>query len=223
SHEVRTPLNAIIGFAEVMKEEQFGAMGNARYLEYAHDIHRSGIHVLSLINDLLDLSKIEAGKVDLTFTGVNLNELVKDCVALMQPDANRDKIIVRTNLPASTPPVVADDRSLRQIMLNVLSNSIKFTVPGGQIIVTTRLNERGEVVLSFRDTGIGMSKSDLETALEPFQRVRGTDPDKAGTGLGLPLTKALVEANRAQFEIESKPGDGTTVRVIFPVTRVLAE
>lgn len=223
SHEIRTPLNSIIGFSEVMMSEQFGPLGNGRYREYARDVHSGGTHLLSLINDLLDLSKIEAGKLDLTFASVDLNTLVRQCVSIMQPDANRERLIVRTNLPSNTPPVVADPRSLRQIILNILSNSIKFTEPGGQIIATTRQNERGEVTLTVRDTGVGMSNKDLETALEPFRQIATTNGNETGTGLGLPLTKAMVEANRAIFEIESTPGDGTTIRITFPVTRVLAE
>src|SRR6185436_1013494 len=126
SHEVRTPLNAILGFSEVMMEERFGAMGNERYREYLKDIHASGEHMVSLLNDLLDLSKIEAGKLDLTFTSVRLNDLVHQCVALMQPQANRERIIIRTSLAPALPPVVVDTRSIRQIVLNLLSNSIKF-------------------------------------------------------------------------------------------------
>lgn len=223
SHEIRTPLNGIIGFAEVMMQERFGAIGNERYREYVTDIHTSGSHLLSLINDLLDLSKVEAGKLDMAFTKVDLNDLIQQCVAIMQPDANRERLIIRTNLPASVPNIVADKRSFRQIMLNVLSNSVKFTPAGGQIIVSTRLNERGEVSVSVRDTGIGLSEADLETALQPFRQIATAKARNAGTGLGLPLTKALVEANRAQFLIESAPQEGTTVRVTFPVNRVLAE
>lgn len=223
SHEIRTPLNSIIGFSEVMMNEEFGAMSNDRYKAYARDIHEGGNHLLSLINDLLDLSKIEAGKLELDFASVEVNDLIQQCVAIMQPDANRERLIVRTNLPPSTPPVVADARSLRQIILNVLSNSIKFTPPGGQIIATTKLNERGEVVVALRDTGVGMSDTELETALEPFRQVATAARNRTGTGLGLPLTKAMAEANRAQFDIDSDPGNGTTVRITFPVTRVLAE
>ena len=141
SHEIRTPLNAIIGFSEVMMEERFGPIGNERYREYLKDIHASGGHLVSLLNDLLDLSKIEAGKLELTFASVDLNELTQQCVALMQPQANRERIIIRTSLPPTLPPVVADARSVRQIVLNLLSNSIKFTGAGGQVIVSTALTD----------------------------------------------------------------------------------
>ena len=171
SHEIRTPLNAIIGFSEVMMAERFGPIGNERYREYLKDIHASGGHLLSLINDLLDLSKIEAGKLDLTFASVSLNDLTQQCVAIMQPQANRERIIIRTSLPPTLPQVVADARSVRQIVLNLLSNSIKFTGAGGQVIVSTALNDSGEVVLRVRDTGVGMSEKDLATALEPFRQL----------------------------------------------------
>ncbi|MBN9010960.1 MAG: PAS domain S-box protein, partial [Rhizobiales bacterium] len=139
SHEIRTPLNAIIGFSEVMMEERFGPVGSQRYRDYLHDIHVSGTHMLSLINDLLDLSKIEAGKLELAFESVAVNEVIQECVALMQPQANRERIIIRTSLSAGVPNVVADERSLRQILLNLLSNAVKFTCAGGQVIVATAL------------------------------------------------------------------------------------
>jgi PAS domain S-box-containing protein len=223
SHEIRTPLNAIIGFSEVMMGERFGPIGNERYRDYLRDIHVSGGHLLSLINDLLDLSKIEAGKLELVFEGVAVNDVVQECVALMQPQANRDRIIIRTSLSSGVPKVMADQRSLRQILLNLLSNAIKFTAAGGQVIVATALEESGDVVLRIRDTGIGMSEKDLETAMKPFRQVTSTGIRRGeGTGLGLPLTKALVEANRAAFSIDSAPNQGTLVKIAFPTSRVLA-
>ena len=171
SHEIRTPLNAIIGFSEVMMDERFGPVGNERYRQYLKDIHSSGGHLISLLNDLLDLSKIEAGKLELTFVSVNLNDLVQQCVAIMQQQANRERVIIRTSLPASLPQIVADARSVRQIALNLLSNSIKFTGAGGQVIVSTALTDDNEVVLRVRDTGVGMSEKELQTALEPFRQL----------------------------------------------------
>jgi PAS domain S-box-containing protein len=223
SHEIRTPLNAILGFSEVMMEERFGPIGNERYVAYLKDIHGSGEHLISLINDLLDLSKIEAGRLDLTFASVNLNEVANQCIAIMQPQANRQRIIIRSAFAAGLPPVVADLRSMRQIVLNLLSNSIKFTRPGGQVIVSTTLTETGEVHLRVRDTGVGMSEAEIATALEPFRQIASAGRSKSGgTGLGLPLTKALVEANRATFAIKSEVNAGTLVEVVFPATRVLA-
>jgi PAS domain S-box-containing protein len=223
SHEIRTPLNAIIGFSEVMMEERFGPIGNERYRTYLSDIHVSGQHLMSLINDLLDISKIEAGKLDLAFEAVAVNSVIQECVALMQPQANRERIIIRTSLSADVPNVVADRRSLRQILLNLLSNAVKFTKAGGQVIVSSALEENGEVVLRIRDTGVGMSEKDIETALKPFRQLAtAKNGEQRGTGLGLPLTKALVEANRASFAIDSAVNQGTLVRITFPTTRVLA-
>jgi PAS domain S-box-containing protein len=222
SHEIRTPLNAIIGFSEVMMEERFGPIGNDRYRQYLRDIHACGGHLISLLNDLLDLSKIEAGKLELSFVSINLNELVQQCVAILQQQANRERVIIRTSLPPNLPPIVADARSVRQIALNLLSNSIKFTGAGGQVIVATALKDAHEVVLRVRDTGPGMSEKELQTAMEPFRQL-ATANRSGGSGLGLPISKALAEANRARFHITSQIDSGTLVEVAFPATRVLAQ
>ena len=224
SHEIRTPLNAIIGFSEVMMDERFGAVGNERYKQYLKDIHTSGGHLISLLNDLLDLSKIEAGKLDLTFVSVSLNDILQECVAMLQQEANRQRVIIRTSLAPNLPPIVADARSVRQIALNILSNSIKFTGAGGQVIVSTTVNDDNEASLRVRDTGAGMSEQELQMALEPFRQLATSSRwGASGTGLGLPITKALAEANHARFRITSRPEDGTLVEVAFPATRVLAE
>jgi PAS domain S-box-containing protein len=224
SHEIRTPLNAIIGFAEVMIQERFGPIGNDRYRQYLKDIRTSGDHLLSLLNDLLDLSKIEAGKLELNFTSVDLNDLIQQSVALLQPQANRDRIIIRTSLGSTVPSVTADARSVRQILLNLLSNSIKFTGAGGQVIVSTALGDESNVVLRVRDTGVGMSEQDIAVALEPFRQLATSARfGSGGTGLGLPLTKALAEANRASFKIKSAVNAGTLVEVAFPTPRMAAE
>jgi PAS domain S-box-containing protein len=222
SHEIRTPLNAILGFAEIMLEERFGPVGNERYRDYIQDIHVSGNYVVSLLAGLLDLARIGAGRMELAFTGVNLNGLVASCVAELQPQAARQRIVMRTSFAAKLPPVVADERSIRQIMLNIVSNAIKFTEAGGQVIVSTAMTDRGEVAFRVRDTGVGMSKEEVEVALEPFRQTSG--PRKGGgTGLGLPLTKALVGANRGALLITSARDEGTLVEVLFPPTRVLAD
>jgi PAS domain S-box-containing protein len=225
SHEIRTPLNAIIGFAEMMATERFGPLGSARYLEYAHDIGRSGRHVLDIVNDLLDISKIEAGEQTMEFVAVALNETLAESVSILQPQANAQRVIIRTSLSTSLPDVVADQRSIKQIAINLLANAIRFTPSGGQIVVSTAYDPTGRVVIRVRDTGIGMSRSELDQAMKPF-RQGATSPMRPrgdGTGLGLPLTKAMVEANRAQFSIESAPGEGTLVQIAFPPQRVLAE
>lgn len=224
SHEIRTPLNAIIGFSELMADEKFGPVGNERYRDYLKDISRSGNHVLSLVNDLLDISKIEAGAVEMDFEAVSLNEALTEAVAIMQPQANRERVIIRSSLTSRLPDIVADHRSITQIALNLLSNAIRFTGPGGQVIVSTSYETSGDVLLRVRDTGIGMTRQEVEQALRPYKQI--TTPKHArsdGTGLGLPLTKAMAEANRANFTIDSTPGRGTMVEITFPSTRVLAE
>jgi PAS domain S-box-containing protein len=221
SHEIRTPLNAILGFAEVIMDERFGPIGNDRYRVYLKDIHASGAHVMSLINDLLDLSKIEAGRLDLKFATVDANSVIQECVSLMQPQAAQERVIMRLSLFDKLPPIIADERSLRQIMLNLMSNAVKFNEPGGQVIVSTAMNDSGQAVIRVRDTGIGMSDAEIGMALEPFRRISTARPTD-GTGLGLPLTKALAEANRAGFSIKSRKEQGTLVELAFPVAHAAA-
>ncbi|SER94644.1 PAS domain-containing sensor histidine kinase [Rhizobium sp. NFR03] len=223
SHEIRTPLNAIIGFSDMMASEHFGPIGSARYIEYASDIGRSGRHVLDIVNDLLDISKIEAGEMELEFAAVEINEAVSEAVSLVQPQANAQRVIIRTSLSTSVPNVVADNRSIKQIALNILANAIRFTPAGGQIVVSTAYEANGSVMLRIRDTGIGMTRTELEQAMKPFRQVTtGTRMRGEGTGLGLPLTKAMAEANRALFAINSAPNEGTLVEITFPSQRVLA-
>jgi PAS domain S-box-containing protein len=224
SHEIRTPLNAMTGFAEVIMAERFGPIGNERYREYIKDIHAAGTHLVSMLNDLLDLSRIETGQIELNFASVNLNDLTQQCVGIMQPHANRARIIIRTSLTPGLPLVVADERSLRQIVLNLIANSIKFTGPGGQVIVSTVFTDSREGVLRVRDTGSGMSEKDIAAALEPFRQVATSGSwGSGGTGFGLPLTKALAEANRANFSIKSAPNAGTLVEIAFPPSRIVAD
>jgi signal transduction histidine kinase len=224
SHEIRTPLNAIIGFSELMVDEKFGPVANDRYRDYLRDINRSGNHVLDLVNDLLDISKIEAGQQEMAYEAVSLNDTLAETVAMMQPQANRERVIIRSSFASRLPEVVADLRSVRQIALNILSNAIRYTQAGGQVIVSTAYETSGDVVMRVRDTGIGMSQAEIEQALKPFKQINALKRGRGdGTGLGLPLTKAMVEANRARFIINSTPGEGTLVEIAFPSTRVLAE
>jgi PAS domain S-box-containing protein len=215
SHEVRTPLNAIIGFAEVMIAQRFGALGNERYVEYMKDIRASGERVIAIINDLTDLSRIETGKLDLTFASQSLNDLVEQCVAVMQPQANRERIIIRTSLAHALPPVVADARALRQITLNLIGNSIHLANAGGQVIVSTALSDFGEVVLRVRDTGHGLNDNEVAAAMEPFRTQAPSDQASDSSGVSLSLTKALVEANRAQFHLKTGAHMGTLIEVVF--------
>jgi signal transduction histidine kinase len=222
SHEVRTPLNAIIGFADVMIGEKFGALGNERYIDYMKDIRASGERVIAFIDDLLDLSRIETGKLDLAFVDQNLNELVEQCVAVMQPQANRERIIIRTSLAHTLPPVVADARALRQITLNLIGNSIHLANAGGQVIVSTALSDFGDVVLRVRDTGHGLNDNEVAAAMEPFRTHPPSDLESDGAVVILSLTKALVEANRAQFQIKTSPPSGTLIEVTFARAKALA-
>lgn len=221
SHEIRTPLNAIIGFAEVMMEERFGPVGSPRYKDYLKDIHTSGAHLIGLVDDLLELTRIETGKMKFDFTPVDLNEIVQQAATLLQPQATRGRVIIRTSLARSLPPVLADRRSVRQIMTNLASNAVRFSRPGGQVIVATALTETGQAVIRVRDAGLGMTRQELERAMEPFRPLAIADND-TGAGLGLPLTKALAEANEAALQLQSEVGRGTLAEVTFPASRVLA-
>ncbi len=215
SHEIRTPLNSIIGFAEVMIDEKFGSLENERYIEYMKDIRASGERIITFIDDLLDLSRIETGKLDLAFVNQNLNDIVEQCVAVMQPQANRERIIIRTSLAHTLPPIVADAQALRQITLNLIGNSIHLANAGGQVIVSTAVNDFGDVALRVRDSGHSLSEDELAAATEPFRTPPPSDQASKSAGVSLSLTKALVEANRAQFHIKTGPHSGTLIEVVF--------
>ena len=219
SHEVRTPLNSVLGFTELMLQERFGPIGNNRYKGYVEDIHQSGLYALSLLNDLLDISKIEAGKFELDFTAVEVPELVEDCVNSLQPLAKRSRIVLRTSLADKLPCIVADPRRLKQILLNLLTNAIKFTKEGGQVIVSGTMVD-GELRLRVRDNGVGMTKDEIAFAMQPFHQLDTAPRQQSGTGLGLPVTKALVDANRARLVLTSEPGVGTSADVVFPAERL---
>jgi signal transduction histidine kinase len=199
-----------------MMGERFGALGDERYMEYTRDIRASGERVIAIINDLLELSRIETGRLDLAFADQNLNEMVESCVSVMQPQANRERIIIRTSLAQALPPVIADGPALRQITLNLIGNSIHLANPAGQVIVSTALSDFGEVVLRVRDTGHGLNDNEIAAALEPFRTPQPTDQASDGSAVNLSLTKALVEANRARFHIKTGGRSGTLIEVVFP-------
>jgi signal transduction histidine kinase len=219
-HAVRVPLNKIVGFSETMLAEHLGPLGHPQYRAHLQDIRATGAHAISLVGDLVELSKIEAGKLDLGFGRVDLNDLVQECVTVIQPQANRDRVIIRTSLAASLPPVIADARSLRQVVFNLLSSSMKLTGAGGQVIVSTARGERGEASLRVRDTGRGMSEDDLAAALDPFRR--SATGHAAAATLVLPLAKALAQANGARFTIRSSVESGTLAEITFPRDRIAA-
>ena len=171
---------------------------------------------MTLVEDMLDLSRVEAGQLDLAVAPVDVNRIVTEAVAQMQPEAHRGRVIMRTSLGGRIPPVLADERSTRQIVRNLLSNAVKFNEPGGQVIVSTASGEDGTVVLRVRDTGVGMTDEEIAAALEPFGGVAAASPARAGgNGLGLPLTRALVGANGASMTVRSRPQEGTLVEVAF--------
>jgi PAS domain S-box-containing protein len=223
SHELRTPLNAILGFSDVMRTQRFGTIGNEKYLAYANDIHASGSHLLSIVSDLLDLSKVEAGKLELDFMAVSLEEVADYALNLLKDEAGAAGVILRKSFPAKLPRVVGDQKTLRQIIINLLSNGIKYSNAGGEVLISAAIAGKGALTLRVKDTGIGMSEAEVQEVLKPYGRVENASRQRQGTGLGLPLTRSLVEANRAKFSISSKTGEGTLVEILFPGPRVLAE
>jgi signal transduction histidine kinase len=222
SHELRTPLNAVIGFSEIIKNELLGAIDEQRYREYAEDIHRSGAHLLQLINDILDLTKVEAGKYDLNEEVCDVAKTISDGIRLMRDLAGNRGLDLNSQIPADLPFLFADERCLRQILVNFLSNAVKFTPKGGRVDVSARLDVDGGLVVGVTDTGIGMARDDIPLALRPFRQLEHSLGRKyEGTDLGLPLVKALLDLHQASLLIESEPGVGTTVSACFPAQRTI--
>ena len=221
SHELRTPLNAIIGFADIIKSRMFGS-ASERYPEYAGDISNSANHLLALINDILNLAKLEAGKFQLQEQEVNLALLVADCVHLVERQAREGKINLSVTLDPEALPLRADERRLRQVILNLLSNAVKFTPEGGEVRVTSA-RRNGGLSLSINDTGIGIAAEDIPKVLAPFGQVESKVRRKhEGTGLGLPLAKQLVELHGGLLTIDSRLDVGTTVTILLPASRMVA-
>ncbi len=221
SHELRTPLNAIIGFSSVMKEELFGALGSARYRDYSSDIHDSGTHLLAIINDLLDVSAIEAHKMDLRVAACDVGEMTDAALRLVAPRAQSAGLSLQRDIAADLPQVNVDERRLKQVLLNLLSNAIKFTRKGGSVRVEARIVVNGDLILRVVDTGIGMDAEGVAKALERFGQVdSGLDRKHEGTGLGLPLARGLVELHGGALSIDSEPNRGTTVTVTLPAACV---
>jgi two-component system cell cycle sensor histidine kinase PleC len=220
SHELRTPLNAINGFSEIMLGEMFGPLGDKRYKEYSGDILSSGQHLLALINDILDMSKIEAGKMNLKFEPVSLDEVVEDAVRLVHNRAEQTGLTIKVELPP-LPEIEADYRALKQVILNLLSNALKFTPHGGSVTVSAELRRDGmgdRVRVAVSDTGIGISAKDLARLAQPFEQIESQhSKTQQGTGLGLALTKSLVEMHDGALEMASTPGEGTTVSFTLPL------
>jgi signal transduction histidine kinase len=222
SHELRTPLNAVIGFSDLMRTEAFGPVGSARYREYAGDIHDSARHLLSLINDILDLSKIERGLLELDEEDLDVPAAVWAVETLVRDRAERGQITLILDCHESLPALHADPRQFKQMLANLLSNAIKFTDPGGKVSVSVACDPARGYVFAVKDTGIGMAKEDIPLALAPFVQVdRSLSRKHEGTGLGLPLTMRMIERHGGRLELESAPGLGTTAMLIFPLSRIV--
>lgn len=223
SHELRTPLNAVIGFSEILELEAFGPLGNSRYKQYARDIHGSGSHLLALINDVLDLTRLDAGQASLEASPSDLPALIKESLRMVGPQARSAKVALKADLPSLLPALSCDQRRIRQVLLNLLSNAVKFTPEGGCVSVSAALRDDGIAVM-VSDNGIGIAQTDIPRAFERFGQVDSTLARKyEGAGLGLPLAKELVELHGGTLTLESKPGEGTKVTVSLPRARLLSE
>ncbi len=223
SHELRTPLNAILGFSEVIKDGCFGPVGNTRYAEYAADIHDSGRHLMGLINDLLDLSKIEAGKRELRDEIVDLAELIPNAVHLLEGQAAECQIALELELAPALPRLRADHGAAKQVLLNLLSNAVKFTLPGGTVRVRALASASG-IEIEVRDDGIGIDPGAIESLMAPFAQAESVQTrSRQGTGLGLPIVKSLMELHGGSFELSSRLHRGTTAVLRFPAERIIAE
>ena len=220
SHELRTPLNAILGFSEMIRDAALGPDKIDTYREYAGYVHDGGSHLLSLINDILDLSKIEAGRMELHVEDIDAREMIEDCLALTRGMARERQVALRADTPPAGCLFTADRRATKQMVVNLLSNAIKFTPAGGTVVLMLTAGANG-VLISVRDTGIGMSEADIERALEPFGQVDNSfTRGQQGTGLGLPMVKGLIELHGGRLAIASAPGRGTTATLCFPAERV---
>lgn len=219
SHELRSPLNAILGFSEVIAGRVFGAEGTERYEDYARNINQAGAHLLELINDILDLSKVEAGELQLSLEPIELKELINGSVQLMTPIADKRSVQLVVDLGRSPLSLVADRRRLRQMVVNLVSNAIKFTLAGGTVMITAH-QAQGNIVIDVADSGIGMTPEQIKVALQPFGQVPTDSPyAQIGTGLGLPIVESLVKLHGGKLDIQSTPNVGTTVTLTIPKVR----
>jgi PAS domain S-box-containing protein len=221
SHELRTPLNAIIGFSDMLSKELFGPLGSERYREYVADINSSGAHLLDLINDILDLSKAESGKLELFEESLDLAAIIDSSLLMIRPRAEAANVALSAHVQPDLPPLLADERKLVQILLNLLSNSVKFTPIGGIVKVSASRTKHG-LRISVEDNGVGIAPEDRDKALALFGQIQTTmSRNHAGTGLGLPLTKRLAELHGASFDLQSELGAGTIVTIEFPASRLM--
>jgi len=222
SHELRTPLNAVIGFSKMIESEVLGSVGNPKYREYGHDIHNSASHLLGLVRRILDMAKIDVGEFILFEEALNLDELLDDCCRMVGPSADENGISLRWELERERTLVLVDRVRLRQVVLNLLTNAIKFTPKGGRVGLLSGIEQNGVTWFRITDTGIGMEAKDIPKVLEPFGRTEhGSRVDREGAGLGPSLSKAITELHGGTLEIESVPGLGTTITVTLPASRHL--
>ncbi len=222
SHELRTPLNAIIGFSELIKDETFGPVGSTKYRDYVDDINASGKHLLAVINDILDLSKIESGTDELHEDSIEISETANAIMKLVMGLAQTGNVALELIVSDDIPALHADERKVKQILLNLLSNAIKFTPDGGKVTLKIWSRAESGYVFQVIDTGIGIAFEDIPKALAPFQQIDSNLNRKhEGTGLGLPLTKSLVEMHGGYLDLQSKVGVGTTVTIRFPAERIV--
>ncbi len=224
SHELRTPLNAILGFSEVMKDQHLGPVHNARYLSYANDIHSSGRHLLAIINDVLDLAKIEAGKMTLDNAAVfEIAPVLTSALAMLKGLDEKYGVTIHNEIAEDGMQLMAVERMIRQVIINLVGNAIKFTPPGGKVHVSGKLTANGGYEIAVRDTGVGMSEKEMLQAMMPFGQNENRFTGKHdGTGLGLPLAKAMLELHDGTLTMSSVPEVGTTVTMSFPSPRVVA-
>lgn len=223
SHELRTPLNAIIGFGEIIKDQLFGPVGNAQYSEYAKDIHDSGQHLLSLINDILDMSKMEAGKRELQDQVLDFGEVAQAAQRLVAHRAKEGRVKLTISVASDLPKIRAEEKAMKQVLVNLLSNAVKFTPEGGSVTLEASQLPDKRVRIAVIDTGIGIKAEDIQTVLAPFGQIESALSRKhQGTGLGLPITKELIELHGAELKIESEFGAGTTVWFAIPAERVIS-
>jgi PAS domain S-box-containing protein len=217
SHELRSPLNAVLGFSEVIRGLHFGQEQIEKYAEYGGYIHQAGTHLLALIDDILDIAKVEAGKLDLQPSSFDLAELLDECARMMRPMVDGRGLALRVTSSAAGLTLTADRRRTKQMIINLLSNAIKFTQAGGRVELAAHRMADGTIAITVADTGIGMSDDQIAVALEPFGRVEGAAiKDPTGTGLGLPIVKNLIEAHGGRLQIRSQLKRGTLVRLVFP-------
>ena len=222
SHELRTPLNAIMGFSEILQQQLYGPVGDERYHDYAADIYRSGEHLMGLVNDLLDVACIEAGRMQLDEESCDIEELISSAVQQIAGRAEKAGLSVTTCLPEDLPLLRVDAKKIRQILLNLLTNAVKFTPAGGTITVSAGLTRQGALSVCVQDTGVGIDEADIPAILENFGQVENElSGNNEGVGLGLPLCKALVEMHAGSFHIGSRPGIGTRARFILPASRLI--